>query len=218
MTRAIVFVNGEWSDRAFALAQVSENDLLVCVDGGARHCIAQGLSPNILIGDFDSISSELASSIQSTNAEYLKFPPKKNASDLELALQLLCDRSISEIVLLGMSGGRSDHFLFNWQLMASKMWPFGVRIIDGSVDARVINNERPLSLSTRQNQIALEQVFSVIPLMGDATGVNVVGAMYPLSNARLLLGSTLGLSNAVKETQLQISVNEGVVIVLFVHS
>lgn len=218
MTRAIVFVNGEWSDHAFELANVSENDLLVCVDGGANHCIAMGLSPDILIGDLDSIDAEVAGSIQATKAEHVKFPSKKNASDLELALQLLCERSVSELVLLGMSGGRTDHFLFNWQLAASREWPFSLRIIDSTADARIVRKQRPLSLSTTDDQIGIEQIFSVIPLVEGAEGVCVVGAAYPLSNASLSLGSTLGLSNVVQEKQLKISVSEGVVMALFVHA
>lgn len=217
MKRAIVFVNGDWSDTAFSLASVSDSDLLVCVDGGANHCLAHGLSPDILIGDLDSLDSEVARSIQATNAECIEFPSKKNASDLELALQLLSERPITEVVLLGMSGGRTDHFLFNWQLAASAYWPFALRIIDSSVDARLVNNQWPLTLTTHAKEIALEQTFSVIPLVEGAEGVDIVGAMYPLSKVILPLGGTLGLSNVVKDACLKVSVSEGVVMVLLVH-
>lgn len=213
MTRAVVFANGDCSDYACQIAEIVNSDLIVCVDGGMRHCILAGLQPDLLIGDLDSLDTASSRLIADQNIECVQFPPIKDASDLELTLQTLCDRSIEEVVLLGISGGRTDHLLFNWQLAASRSWPYRVRIIDDFVDALLVDNARPLSITPK-----VGQTFSVIPLVQNASGVQVAGAMYPLSDAHLALGSTLGLSNEVVESSLQVSVEDGILLVMMVHT
>lgn len=212
MTRAIVFANGDCSDYVRSLVQISSTDFLVCADGGIRHCRAAGLQPDLLVGDFDSIDHDAAQLVARGQIECLNFPPEKNASDLELTFDTLCDRSIDEVVLLGVSGGRTDHFLFNWQLAGSRAWPFNLRVVDDFVDAYLVSKARPLSLAP-----PLQQIFSVIPLVSNATGVGVSGAKYPLDNACLPLGSTLGLSNVVTGSRLQVSVEQGIVMVMLAH-
>lgn len=212
MTRAVVFANGDCSDYACSQADITQEDFLVCVDGGARHCFSQGLQPDLLVGDLDSLSPKLSKVIKDAKIECVRFPPEKDTSDLELTLEVLSDRFFEDIVLLGMSGGRTDHHLFNWQLAGSRPWPFKLRLIDDTVDAQLVDKSRPLQISA-----SIGQTFSVIPLVQDAMGVHVSGAKYPLSNARVPVGSTLGLSNEVTDSRLQVSVETGIVLVMLVH-
>jgi len=212
VTRAIVFANGDCNDAICTLANISKKDFLVCVDGGLRHCLAAGLQPDLLVGDLDSLDKASAVAIEGQNIECVQFSPKKNASDLELTLQTLVDRSVEEVVLLGISGGRTDHVLFNWQLAASRSWPYRVRLIDDYVDTQVVDSTRPLCVTAE-----VGQTFSVIPLVQNAKGVEIAGAVYPLSGAELPLGSTLGLSNEVVRPCLQVSVEQGVLMVMMVH-
>lgn len=213
MTRAVVFANGDCSDYICKIAEVSNNDFVVCVDGGLRHCLAAGLTPDLLVGDLDSLDAASSEALKRLHVECVQFPPKKDASDLELTLQTLCDRSIAQVVLLGISGGRTDHLLFNWQLATNRSWPFKLRIVDDFIDAQLVDESRPASKT-----LPIGQTFSVIPLGQDATGVQVSGAMYPLIDAQLPLGSTLGLSNEVTESHLQVSVETGIVMLMLVHS
>lgn len=224
MTRAIVFANGDCNDAICTLANISKKDFLVCVDGGLRHCLAAGLQPNLLVGDLDSLDKASADAINGQHIECVQFPTQKNASDLELTLRTLLDRSIEEVVLLGISGGRTDHVLFNWQLAASRSWPYRLRLIDDYVDAQVVDSSRPLSITAEAGQ-----TFSVIPLIQNAKGVEIAGAAYPLTGADLPLGSTLGLSNEVVrpclqvgdelvKPCLQVSVEQGILMVMMIHT
>jgi len=209
--RAVLFANGDYVQQSAARVVVSDNDFLVCVDGGIRHCLAEGFTPNLLVGDLDSLDSAAAELVQRLPIECVRFPAEKDASDLELALQELSDRGLSEVVLLGASGGRTDHHLFNWQLVGRQSWPFTLRIVDATVDVYLVDNERPFD-----SNASLGQVFSVIPTSGCATGVCVHGAQYPLDNASLPVGSTIGLSNVVNRPRLQVSVEAGIVLVMLV--
>jgi len=208
-SRALVIANGDCDPGQIQLAEPVSDDIVICVDGGLRHCIAASLQPTLLIGDFDSINEADAQSIDLANIERIEHPSEKDASDLELALQLLCTRSVQEVVLLGVSGGRTDHMLFNWHLCARRNWPYQLRMIDSHTDARLLTKERPY----RSAQIA-GRLFSVVPLSAMANGVYVRGAQYPLNDANLPFGSTVGLSNVVTESHLQVTVREGMVLLM----
>ena len=210
--RAIVFANGEYYPKLASSVLATADDYLVCVDGGVKHCLRSGFSPDLLVGDLDSLDDESSNKIKTLGTECVRYPAEKDASDLELTFELLQDRSIEDVVLLGASGGRTDHLLFNWQLAGSRVWPFHLRVVDGSVDARVVDNTRALSITVPPGQL-----FSVIPVTAPASGVSVIGAQYPLEKATLALGSTIGLSNVAVETRLQVLVEEGIVFVMLVY-
>jgi len=188
--RAIVFANGEFHAANAKRVRASNSDYLVCVDGGVRHCLGEGLQPHLLVGDLDSLDDASSASLEQLGTPCLQYPAEKDASDLELALLALAEHELVEVIVLGASGARTDHHLFNWQLIGSRSWPFRLRVVDDYVDARIV----------------------------DAIGVSVVGAQYPLNKATLNPGSTLGLSNVVKEPRLQVSIESGIVLVMLVHS
>ena len=210
--RAVVFANGDYNIQSSTIANVSPDDFMVCVDGGARHCLASGLTPNLLVGDLDSVDPDCAAKVKAMGAECIRFAREKDASDLELVFDILSDRFFEQVILFGASGGRTDHQLFNWQLAAAQPWPFQLRIIDDYVDARLVDPTRAYEVAA-----SLGQVFSIVPLAGPAIGVTVCGAQYPLKNATLIVGSTVGLSNTVTDDCLQVSVEQGVVLVMLVH-
>ncbi len=210
--RAVVFANGDCSKREWSLANIDANDLLLCVDGGVRHCLQANLTPDVVVGDLDSLDAQSKLALQNLNAETVRYPQDKDASDLELALQLLAERSCNEVLLLGISGGRSDHMLFNWQVVAGRSWPFRLQLIDHSVIAYVVDAANPFAQST-----PIGQTFSVVPVAAKAQGLCVSGARFPLQKVSLEVGSTLGLSNVVTESHLQVSVDAGIVLVMLVH-
>ena len=207
--RAVVFANGEYDQVSASLASVTDEDFIVCVDGGVRHCLRTKLRPDLLLGDLDSLDEHSAAAIEQLGTEQIQYPAEKDASDLELALQALCERTVEQVVVLGVSGGRTDHQLFNWQLLASRAWPFQLRVIDSTIDAYLIHSSRPFD-----QPLAKGTTFSVIPLAGPATGVKVSGARYPLDDASLNPGNTIGLSNIVTDSRLQVSVEEGIVMLM----
>lgn len=211
--RAIVFANGSCSATEIALADLNKNDFFVCVDGGVKHCFAAGFQPKLVVGDMDSIDDTLSNAIKSSDVVQLTFPSEKDASDLELTLHHLSTLAIESVVVLGASGGRTDHAFYNWLLIGSHYWPFTMRVIDSTVDAYCVNQSKPLNLIVTSGT-----VFSVAAVGVAATGVCVSGACYPLKNAVLAVGSTLGLSNETSSESLHVSVEDGTAMVMLVHN
>lgn len=116
-----------------------------------------------------------------------------------------------EVIVVGVSGGRTDHLLFNWLLAGSRDWPFELRLIDATVDAVVVTPSRPLYRTVRPGSTV-----SLLP-HAQAVGVTTVGLRYGLADATLNAGGTLGLSNVVAESSVSVSIREGTLLALFVR-
>lgn len=206
--RAWVFAGGEFSSSHVPFDEVGEQDRFICVDRGVEHCLAAGLKPTLLIGDFDSADEDILALAHLSDTPRHDYPSRKSASDLELALQVLAEDPPDSVVILGVSGGRTDHMLFNWSLPALRVWPFTLLLIDGTTRCHVLQGKDSCAFSVTQGQTLslLAQV--------RATGVTTAGLQYPLQGATLEAGSTLGLSNVAEGGQAGVRQDSGTLLVL----
>ncbi len=107
-------------------ALIGEDDTIICLDGGYDIAKDQGIQPDILLGDFDSIKSPIP---DDEDIQVLKYPAKKDFSDLELAFRLLDPRDYPTILIIGGIGGRQDQTAINMHLVTRYSRP----VIKGSV-------------------------------------------------------------------------------------
>ena len=189
--RAIIFANGileKWP-AGFELAPTT--DLIIAADGGTHHCLARGVSPHVVVGDLDSLEPETLADLESKGVEIKAYPPRKDETDLELALQEALDRKASEIIILGALGNRWDMTLANVLVLTT---PFlkdvRTRIMDGRQEITCLAGGQKAVFSGRPGD-----VLSLAPLQGSADGITLSGLEYPLEKATLPLGSTRGISN-----------------------
>lgn len=97
----------------------------VGADRGSLHLLANGIVPEIAIGDFDSISKKEQMLLKNSVPIFEKFPPEKDDTDSELCLLAAKERfNAQEYYVYGATGGRIDHFLVNLFL------PFDHRFLD----------------------------------------------------------------------------------------
>ncbi len=87
--------------------------LVIGADSGVEHAAALGRHVDIAVGDFDSVSPAALAAAEAAGAEVLRHPPDKDATDLELALDLAVARGARRITVVGGHGGRFDHCLAN---------------------------------------------------------------------------------------------------------
>lgn len=91
-----------------------QGELLIGVDRGSLLLEEMGLIPALAIGDFDSLQKNELSRIENTVPDLRYSNPVKDFTDSELMLlAAFKDYRVSELTLLGASGGRLDHFLVN---------------------------------------------------------------------------------------------------------
>ena len=79
------------------------------VDRGAYYLIEHGIIPDVIVGDFDSVSEEEYASISEVVPHVELFQAEKDDTDTDLALMRALDFEPSEVLLTGATGGRLDH-------------------------------------------------------------------------------------------------------------
>lgn len=203
--RAIIFVNGEIPDLAAAAGMIREDDFLVAADGGLRHLRSMGLTPHLLIGDLDSVSPEDVMEMQSRGVNIQRFPPAKDETDIELALQSVLDSGYQDIILMAALGGRMDHALGMLYLLTNPAFrDVNVRLDDGQTEAFVI-----WQLCLVHGQAG--DLISLLPVDAAVKGVSTDGLEYPLECETLWRHQGRGISNVMKSETAKITVEDGAV-------
>ena len=161
-----------------------ENRFVIAADGGLAHLEGCGVRPDLIVGDFDSLGFVPA------EGEVLRFPPEKDYTDMEIAVRAGLERGYRTFVLYGGLGGRLDHSMANLQLLAALADEGAAAYLLGENTAVTVLKNGALEFDERMQ--GMVSVFS----MGDrAVGVDEVGLKYPLQDAVIQLGMTLGTTH-----------------------
>jgi thiamine pyrophosphokinase len=221
LNRIVIFANGELPDLEAARAVVQPTDTIIAADGGAKHCRALGLTPHVVIGDFDSLSPADLAALGAAGTRIIRHPARKEQTDLELALDLALAEGAKDILILGALGGRWDQTLANVLLLIrSDRWRVSrqqaTKVATTNVRVRLLDGMQEISLLRGPGELALTgdagDTVSLIPIGGDARGITTSGLEYPLRGENLIFGSTRGISNVMMAGQATISLTEGLLV------
>ncbi|MBI2810261.1 MAG: thiamine diphosphokinase [Candidatus Melainabacteria bacterium] len=178
-------------------SRISKFPFLVAVDGGANHCREMGLTPDLILGDFDSIDPSTLNHFSGVPQE--KHPQDKDKTDLELALERVFHPLVEEVVVFGALQGRTDHSLGNLILLSR----YPGKLFFESEQERLFIIDRQVTLS-----LYIGQTLSLIPLNGPVKGINTQGLKWELREGALDK-HFIGISNEALSTQVFISVKTG---------
>ena len=187
---------------------VGEEDFVIAVDGGLGYCGVLEVEPDLLIGDFDSVSEEEEKAVRLLEQEIpdrvIRLAREKDDTDMLAALKEGLARGYRQFHIYAGTGGRFDHTLANIQclLYLKKRDAVGY-LIDGTGMMLVICGE---AVHFRKN---LEGTLSLFSLGEKANGVTISGMKYELENAVLTNDFPLGISNEFIGEEAMISVEEG---------
>ncbi|MBW7459157.1 thiamine diphosphokinase [Paenibacillus sepulcri] len=207
INRILIFTGGTLD--LWALDHIQHNDYIIGADAGALFLITHGIKPNISLGDFDSVTAEQLERIQAESGETLPCDPiDKNYTDTELAWNLAVSKRPRQIILLGALGTRFDHTLANVHLLRLAH--------SANIDAVIIDKHNRISLTSDEKIILAKEYpyVSLLPLTAEVTGITLTGFQYPLYEATLEIGQSLGISNAMTGEQAVIRIREGLLLVI----
>jgi len=210
MSRIVIFANGQLNQPDMLKARLVSTDRIFCADGGTRHALALGLTPEAIIGDLDSLSPETVAEMESKGVTIHRHPVRKDETDLELALKLALAEKPDEILLATALGGRLDQMLANIMLLTrSEYASLPITLLDGPCRARLLRSHRSLVINGQPGD-----TLSLVPLTPTVSAVTLSGVEWPLEQTTLSLGSTLTISNTLTGRQASVEVGEGLVLVV----
>ena len=181
-----------------------DGDMIIAADGGYDALRLNGYTPDLLIGDFDSIKAEIPEGVKTK-----KHPKEKDETDMFLAYLEGARLGYTEFVMLGATGGRLDHTYANLSLLLyAKEKGHNVTAIDGHGIILCLKNE---SIALAGNPGA---TFSVFAIGGEAHGVSIKGAKYEAEDVDLTPAFPLGVSNEFTDTDARISVRDGALLII----
>ena len=209
----VVIISGGHIDDAFALGWLEQNkyDCMIAADSGMDFLYRNGLVPDVIAGDFDSVKSDSLSYFMGLNGvQVMKLNPMKDDTDTEFVIREAIRRGAVEITVLGATGTRLDHVLANVHLL-------GIGLEEG-VSIQLVDKHNRIRMTDDFLELRKDEQFgayvSVLPVKGDAKGVNLTGMKYPLKDADISSFSSLGVSNEILSDIARIQVAEGVLLVI----
>jgi thiamine pyrophosphokinase len=187
---------------AVSYSSISENDLIIAIDGGFKRCLELNLSPHILIGDLDSLDAALLDKIL-PGCEKIIHPAQKDETDTQLAVQYCVEHKVPEIFVCNDLGGRFDHSLALVQnLLQAHRNGLKASIVSSSQILQILDSRHTFTYP-------VNTIISLISITEKTDFISSKGLAYPLNNLTLYNWQSRGISNHSTESIQTIEIAEG---------
>ena len=199
LTHTLLIGNGKIHPPQRLTELARQADFIVAADGGANHALRAGVIPDVIIGDLDSVSPRARK--QFTSSQWIRVDNQNN-TDLQKALDYLVKQKCKKCILAGFDGGRPDFTLGNLLALYSYA---------RKMELCVVGNGWKIYPLTKTKTLAARPGarVSLLPLT-PCSGVTLSGLKFPLTNARLSLGTTRTLSNVSLKKRFTITIKHGI--------
>lgn len=211
----LVAVGGDPRAAVRLPAHLPSGSVVVAADSGLDRLVAAGIPAHHVVGDLDSVAPAVLAQAQADGAVVHRHAADKDATDLELALDLVArtlapGHAIGRLLVVGAGGGRLDHLLADVSLLAgSALRSFEVTAHLGDATVTVV---RPGEGRAVVGAVG-EQV-SLLPVHGHAGGVTTSGLRWALAEADLVAGTTRAMSNELVASPAHVRIGSGALVVV----
>jgi thiamine pyrophosphokinase len=183
---------------------VSECQLVVAADGGIAACRRAGIEPDYLVGDMDSVTSDMLLS------QYTKkiYNPDQETTDMQKVLNFTRGLTADEIIVINAFGGRADHTFANYLILEEFSREFKLQVFD---------NIGRLSFLKPGRTVLVDQVGKIASLwaFSGVEDLNLNGFKYELRDKNAAT-EFLGISNEILKDKATIEFNKGK-LALYLH-
>ncbi len=180
-----------------------DGDLVIAADGGYNALMKMNITPDLLIGDMDSIKAD------AKTVERLVFPTRKDETDSFLAYREGVKRGYTDFALYGCVGGREDHTFANYSLLIyAKKQGHTVRLVGNGYETFALFSE------TKEICGVVGDYISFFAFGGECKGVTLKGFEYPLDGYTLSPDFPLGVSNKFASECATVTVKDGALLVM----
>ncbi len=183
-----------------------EKYYVICADGGYETAAQYQITPDLIVGDFDSVKAPPPKS-----RKVMSLPVEKDVTDTMFAVMKGLSKGYRSFVMLGCLGGaRFDHTLANLEVL---------QFIREHSGHAVIADEHTKVFLIRDSRLRLTEmkdaIVSVFPFGEQSCNLSYRGLFYPLNHESLTSGGTLmGVSNRITEDEAEIQVHSGTALIV----
>ncbi len=207
--KAVLFAGAEIVDYTFCQPEIEQADVIICCDAGMHHAKALGITPDYIVGDFDSITPEVLEEYRKAGISIRQFPTHKNETDMQLGMLLALELGATEMTLIGGIGSRFDHTLANAHLLLY-LRKKGIQAVLLNEKNRVVLIDKEIILHGQAGELV-----STIPLSMQVKGLTLEGLEYPLHHYDLALDDELvAVSNVMLGQTAKVSITDGYLFVI----
>ena len=197
--RCVIVGGAEIRNYDLIRSYLKPDDYIIFCDCGLRHSDSLRVSPSLIIGDFDSHPKPKDSH------NVIILPCVKDDTDTIFAVKESIRRRFSDVLMLGVTGGREDMTLGNiCALLMLKM---------NGIPAMIAGDYSEMSIITAGESVKVADIwrcFSLLNISGTASGITITGAKYPLDNGTITPEYQYGISNeTLPGHDAEISLKEG---------
>lgn len=196
--RCVIIGGADIADYDKIRTYLHPEDLYVFCDSGLSHMRPLGITPDLIVGDFDSYENPCL------NVETIVLPCEKDDTDTVFAAKVAVERGYTDFLLIGVAGKRLDHTLGNLSVLLylDELGLTGT-IVDDYSEMRIISST-PCYIPDKFSY------FSLLNISGIAKGIQIKNAKYPLENADITCQYQYGISNEVLPGQTaEVTVEKG---------
>jgi thiamine pyrophosphokinase len=213
MKKQTIIICGGVIEEDFVLKVIGEaqSSYIIAVDKGLEFLHKHNIEPSMIVGDFDSVREDIISQYKNKSSTVIsQHESRKDSSDTELAIELAISMKHEDLLILGATGNRLDHFLANVQSLKMAL-DAGVRsvILDSKNRIRLLNGDFNLKKAH-----SFGTYFSLFPLGEAVENISLEGAKYPLKNEDVTPWNSRCISNEIVGEELRITFDEGIVILM----
>lgn len=213
METAILVANGALDDDAAGRlrAALAETHTLVGIDGGCRHLLRLGIAPQIVTGDFDSLSVGERELLAGQGARLVE-TPDQNYTDLDKALAFARGTlGATRLRVFGATGGRLDHLYSVLSTLVKHGRGADVRLVDGLGETFLVDGACTLTGDDLPGRTLS------LMAMGPVEGIVATGLRWPLDDESLAPGRRDGTLNEVVASVVTLSARSGDLLALLHH-
>ena len=192
--------------------------LILCADGGYRLAAKEGLVPHVIIGDFDTFDG-METDVPEAD-QIIRVPVEKDDTDTMLCIKYGLEHGYDSFLIVGGLGGRLDHTFANLQSLAF-LASFGKDVVMKDEETCVMIKSPGVHKlhrgSTAEGGCLPYRRFSLFAWSPTVEGLSIGGAKYELENGKLENTFPLGVSNEFIKTDVELSFQSGMMLVIMNH-
>lgn len=199
-SRCFIISGGEFCP----IEGIAPGDFVIACDRGYEYARRCGVTPDLVVGDFDSYQGGLESGIPVD-----RYVSEKDDTDTMIAVRYAVDHHFTELVLCCALGARLDHTLANIQAAVFAA-AHGLRAS--------LYDQRTVLCAMTPGLVRVPRregwSLSLFAVTDECTGVSIRGAKYPLQNARLTNSFPIGVSNEWRAEEAEIELGSGMLLIV----